>query len=71
MHHALDLRILTGDIHCFFKQANYSVPFSILSELGTCNRKCGGEGGEGLNFELKRYGPIFIVAYIMDLSFFF
>ena len=51
MHHALDLRILTGDIHCF-------------------NRKCGGEGwGGGLNFELKRYGPIFIVAYIMALSF--
>ena len=72
MHHALDLRILTGDIHCFlnkliilFRSAYYLRLCEI--ELGIQEKQTESVGereGRGLNFEKKDMAPFLLLPIL-------
>ena len=80
MHHALDLRILTGDIHCFlnkliilFRSAYYRSAAWWDWAIGIQEKQTESVGereGRGLNFEKKDMAP-FLLLPILWLYLFF
>ena len=71
MHNALDLRILTGDIHCFlnkliilFRSAYYLRLGEIeLGIQGKQTESVGEREGRGLNFEKKIWPHFYCCLY--------